>query len=245
MDYSVARMCAELSREAYTDPDVFKKYLFKRVIMHTDLKYFNVDGAQAYGIQCAEHTMIIFRGTEPTVLTDVVADIKAWPRDSETCGNVHAGFKAELDKLYPQIKAWIDTLESNKLIIAGHSLGAAMATLFTAREHVRGKTCTLYTIGSPRVGDREWAAQFKNINAYRFVNTNDIVTTVPFGYYVHVGTLHYLTYTGDVKVGISWYNRTIDKIRGRLRALKKKQFFSGLYDHHTDLYVSKITKQGK
>jgi predicted lipase len=241
IDLALAKLCAELSEQAYYNADHMRKFLFKRVIMHTDMKLFDVDGAQAYGIKMPDYTMIIFRGTQPEEWSDIVADIKAWPKDSDTVGNVHSGFKGELDKIYLDITRWIGSINDQKFVITGHSLGAAMATLYTARESNRGADVTLYTYGSPRVGDRTWAKQFKDIPTFRFVNTNDIVCTVPpFGYYKHVGNLYYMSYTGKVHLGTNIFERTWDKIRGRFRALQKKELFSGLYDHMGLRYIKKI-----
>ena len=243
IDSQLARTCAELSEQCYYGPQKFKEFLFKRVIMHTELKFFDVDGAQAYGIQMPQFTMIVFRGTQPNELSDIIADIKAWPSESDTVGNVHSGFKGELDKIYPDISNWLKNKNKN-LVITGHSLGAAMATLFASRQETKDYDVKLYTFGSPRVGNDEWAEQFANIEAYRFVNNNDIVCTVPpFGYYTHVGELHYMSYTGKIMLGTTWYQRLHDKLRGRVRAWSKRQFFSGIYDHLGMRYIKKIKKQ--
>lgn len=234
-------MCAELSEECYYGPTKFKKFLFERVIMHTEMRYFDADGAQAYGLRMPDFTMIVFRGTEPTEFSDIIADIKAWPSESDTVGNVHSGFKGELDKIYPEIVGWLKQFDHKKLVVTGHSLGAAMATLFAARQSKLDYDVCLYTFGSPRVGNDEWAEQFANIEAYRFVNNNDIVCTVPpFGYYTHIGELHYMSYTGKIILGTTWYQRLHDKVRGRIRAWSKRQLFSGIYDHLGVRYIKKI-----
>ena len=244
LDWQLARTCAELSEECYYGPSRFKRFLFERVIMHTEMRYFDVDGAQAYGLRMPDFVMIVFRGTQPNELSDIVADIKAWPNESDTQGKVHSGFKGELDKIYPEIVGWLKHIDQTKLVITGHSLGAAMATLFAARMSKQDCDVSLYTFGSPRVGNNEWAEQFANISAYRFVNNNDIVCTVPpFGYYTHVGELHYMSYTGKIMLGTTWYQRLHDKLRGRVRAWSKRQFFSGIYDHLGMRYIKKIKKQ--
>jgi len=244
IDLELAKICSEFCEQAYKGPEEFKKFLFTRVIMHTQLKFFDNDGAQAYGIVMPDQVVIIFRGTEPGELSDILADIKAWRSDSDTVGEVHAGFKGELDKISPEINKWIKQFEGTKLVITGHSLGAAMATLFTARLNKRGGDVVLYTYGSPRAGNIEWSRQFENIEAYRFVNTNDIVCTVPpFGFYTHVGELHYMSYKGTILTKTSWWQRMGDKIRGRLRAWQKRQLFSGIYDHMGSRYIKKIKQQ--
>ena len=243
IDLELAKTCAEMCELAYEGPEKFKDYLFRRVIMHTEMKFFDNEGAQAYGLIMPDFVMIIFRGTQPTELSDIVADIKAWQHDSDTVGEVHAGFKGELDKIGPNITRWLKKHDKKKLVITGHSLGAAMATLFAARVNKRGGDVVLYTYGSPRAGDSTWAEQFSNIEAYRFVNTNDIVCTVPpFGFYTHIGELYYLSYKGDIMHGTTWWARFRDKIRGRVRAWSKRQMFSGVYDHMGTKYIKKLKK---
>ncbi|OFZ38371.1 MAG: hypothetical protein A2504_10420 [Bdellovibrionales bacterium RIFOXYD12_FULL_39_22] len=96
-------------------------------------------------------------------------------------GKVHNGFQESLDKIWPQIDRYVQTIRSDQksLWITGHSLGAALATLAGSRYQQKGFLAHgLYTFGSPRVGN----VVFKNsliIPHHRFVNDNDIVTIVP------------------------------------------------------------------
>ena len=60
IDLELAKICAEFCEQAYKGPEEFKKFLFTRVIMHTQLKFFDNDGAQAYGIVMPDHVAIIF-----------------------------------------------------------------------------------------------------------------------------------------------------------------------------------------
>ena len=98
--------------------------------------------------------------------------------------------------------------------------------------------------GAAKGLDNGFERQFENIAAYRFVNTNDIVCTVPpFGLYTHVGELHYMSYKGIILTKTSWWQRMGDKFRGRLRAWQKRQLFSGIYDHMGSRYIKKIKQQ--
>jgi alpha/beta superfamily hydrolase len=103
---------------------------------------------------------------------------------------------------------------SNRTIwFTGHSLGAALATLAANRY---GKTQGLYTFGSPRVGDVDFADDF-HISAYRFVNNNDIVAKVPPPIrYKHVGDLKYIDSSGLVHEDASRRERITDSIRGEV-----------------------------
>ena len=77
--------------------------------------------------------------------------------------------------------------------VVGHSLGSALATLYTM-ENAQGdklKTPTICTFASPRVGDRTFVAAFSALplTSWRVVNKRDIVPTLPpelFGF-SHVG----------------------------------------------------------
>ena len=86
------------------------------------------------------------------------------------------------------------------LLWTGHSLGAAMATLGAAEVADGQRSVTLYTFGSPRVGDKAWAAwagrRLGSRNgtaiaaARRMRRQKDIVPAIPprsIGY-VHVPT---------------------------------------------------------
>ena len=55
--------------------------------------YFDKSGTQAIVAHDKERIVIIFRGTQPTQMADVSADLKTWPKRSEEVqGLVHTGF---------------------------------------------------------------------------------------------------------------------------------------------------------
>ena len=65
---------------------------------------------------------------------------------------------------------------NKQLLITGHSLNAALATLYADRIADTSSAC--YTFGSPRVGDKKLIDNM-NFTCYRIRNNNDIVTRVP------------------------------------------------------------------
>lgn len=78
------------------------------------------------------------------------------------------------------------------LTVAGHSLGAALATLLALdlAVHFPDLPLDLYTLASPRVGDLSFSQLFNHTvpNAYRVANRLDIVPKLPPAVmYVHVG----------------------------------------------------------
>eukprot|EP00884_Botryococcus_braunii_P018733 jgi/Botrbrau1/5543/Bobra.0023s0027.2 len=92
-----------------------------------------------------------------------------------------------------------------RIVVVGHSLGAAIATIVAVWSRkklpeyipeLEGKPVTCINTGSPRVGDKNFAAEFNKLMEdkehfclYRLMNNCDIVPSVPFASwgFVHVG----------------------------------------------------------
>ena len=145
--------------------------------------------------------LIVFRGTQSGSLGDIVDDavvpLVPWPH-----GSVHLGFKNALDRVWPRLVERLTPLASSRTVwFAGHSLGAALATLAADRFPATAGVCTL---GSPRVGDRLFSAGFDarfGSRALRYVNDGDIVTHVPTPLplpYAHGGALRQITPDGRI-----------------------------------------------
>ncbi len=156
--------------------------------------------------------------------------------------------------MWERAKARVKKLHDEKprpIWITGHSLGAALATLACARLEMEEELEVqgLYTYGSPRVGDREFARAFEQAcpgRAFRFVHNNDVVTRVPAGVkllpYKHVGKLTYIDVKGRLRPTISWWRRLIDRIRGRIRDLGRLGT-DGMKDHGIVKYVERLKAQ--
>jgi triacylglycerol lipase len=148
--------------------------------------------------------VVVFRGTrldrhQPfTALEFVMINQDDLWTDSQflltTCeagGRVHAGFA----QVFREISSDIDTIvqrrrPGQRLFLAGHSLGGALATLAAA--HIDPNDITaVYTYGSPRIGDSVFAANLPSDRYFRCVYGQDWVATVPpdFLGYVHAGQL--------------------------------------------------------
>jgi triacylglycerol lipase len=222
---------ARVAALAYKDGDAVKTDYNK--LGYTHHKFLDIDGAQMHACWNNDEMVLAFRGTEPNELSDVTADLNAIPDRAQVGGWVHNGFQNELEKLWKDILVLLgDKLESRKLYICGHSLGAAMATIAASRLN----PYELYTYGSPRVGSTKF---IENIHCphYRHVNNNDIVTCVPpYPLYHHHGILRYINRKGKI-VPMSWWERFKDKMMGRLDSWKALKPFDGASDHGIDKYI--------
>ena len=236
-NYNKAHWLAKLAGIAYAQPLTARKVFKESGI--TVNKYFDKEGAQAYGIEKNGVIFLAFRGTEPTQASDLLADAKAWHKKSQYGGSVHAGFRGEIDKIWPEIEKWITKHSGKQIYVTGHSLGAAMSTIATSRLPA-GTIC--YNYGSPRVGSPGFSKQFDSkFQLYRFVNNNDAVCRVPLWamLFRHVGKLHYINTFGNIRNATPW-QRFKDRFRGYKQAWKKGQVFDSLYDHSMVAYTKRI-----
>ena len=203
---------------------------------YTKHKFFDKDGAQCHAVWNTRRYVICFRGTEPDELSDIGADLNAFPDKGIMGGYVHNGFQNEVEKLWVDIK---DHYEKNgagkEFFITGHSLGGAMATIAASR-FASAVDC-LYTYGSPRAGTKSFIKTIKCPH-YRHVNNNDLVTAVPpaFMFYRHHGTLRYINYYGNIRKMTFW-QRVKDKFRGYRDGL-----LDGAADHSIDEYLNHTGK---
>lgn len=221
---------ALISRLVYKDEDMSVRNEF-REMGYKGIKFFDIEGAQVYVLNNDNRITVAFRGTEPSEMSDVLADLEFIRRRG-----FHQGFLEEYEKLENKITAEVAKLQQMKrrpVYITGHSLGAAIACIFA---YYYPSAVALYTYGCPR--NMSWSIS-KNLRVphYRCVNNNDIVPKVPpviFGF-KHTGQLKYINYYGNIRKMTPW-QRFKDSWRGRMRALKKGQPFDGVYDHSMDEY---------
>lgn len=227
---------------AYRDLDTAQGYFRKAGFESVNL--IDIDGAQCYIVYNEKTLLILFRGTEPTQLSDVWADMKAWKtkRAGQRKGSIHTGFKKELDKVWGSVDSCIKNNPGKKIYIAGHSLGGAMATLAAARIQRNEDFVKVYTYGAPRVGDRRFVMTC-NFTHVRIQNNNDVVCKVPLQLlgYKHMCKSVYINHYGNIR-NLTYWQTAKDQWRSRLAAWKKFTFFDGAFDHSMDKYCKKLHK---
>ena len=241
MELKKAALMANFSKIAYSDQQSCRDQLIN--LGYGEFAWFDNEGTQAFACRKsnANDIFIVFRGTEPNQMKDILADVKAWRKPAREKGLIHFGFAQAIDKVYDNIVHWINEQKldgERNITCTGHSLGAALATIMASRLDAN----ELYTFGSPRIGNRDFVKEMKNdgIKHYRFVNNNDIVTKVPFPIrFVHHGELVYINHYGNIRKMSPW-QRFKDQWRGRMRAFSKGQPFDGIFDHSVDLYFQKV-----
>jgi predicted lipase len=110
-------------------------------------------------------------------MDDWVTNLKFLIRSDDT----HRGFKENamrtLTKYGSQLRV---TLKSDRvLVLAGHSLGGATATVLADLMLPSTPELHIITIGSPRPGGRGLRERLKDVDHLRFVHGSDIVPKSP------------------------------------------------------------------
>ena len=136
--------------------------------------------------------VIVFKGSkEPQ---DWLTNFNLRNEKFEGHGNVHKGFNESLKLFFELIKnkdltdmssytTVIEDIENinenSQIILTGHSLGGALATLagcYLYEKGIKKENLEVYTFGSPPVGTKEFTKYYHDkINLYRLVNENDVV----------------------------------------------------------------------
>jgi hypothetical protein len=182
----------------------------------------SASGSAAYGAYRPTDglAMVAFRGTQPEEVSDIATDIQfnrvQWQQGA---GTVHAGFAKAALALMGPVQQWLqsEAVPREHLMLTGHSLGAALATLLATVF----QPAQLVTIGSPRVGDRAFAASFGGIDSTRFVDCCDAVTEIPPEglHYSHVTPMTYISRAGVVEPGFDSTAISADRSSARAEYL--------------------------
>tara|TARA_B100001063_G_scaffold183104_1_gene172423 strand:+ start:663 stop:1535 length:873 start_codon:yes stop_codon:yes gene_type:complete len=138
---------------------------------------------------------VVFRGSESK--TDWYYDLQIRKMKLHDDVYVHSGFHRQLhinnnyEKIRDCVKNLLNENKEYEIFVTGHSLGAALSTLFgyeLSREI--DSNIIVISFASPRVGNYNWRKAFdnkSNLAHYRVTNNRDIVTASPMILYNHVG----------------------------------------------------------
>ncbi|MGA9379245.1 MAG: lipase family protein, partial [Phormidium sp.] len=175
--------------------------------------------------------ILMFRGTQRQFewLEDLLAiqDNYVHPVNGKTIGKVHSGiYNFYRVKLAKSVKEAVKSLDPKKpLFIAGHSLGAALAT-FAAIDLALyfpklQPSLQVYTYAGPRLGNREFVEAHSELisNHYRVTNLADMIPMLPLSKllsddFVHVGEQwSFLSQQGDIMPNhiVETYRNAIEK----------------------------------
>jgi hypothetical protein len=163
-------------------------------------QFIEADDTQCFVASIPQTVLIAFRGTES--VGDWLADLNFLNR-ARPYGLVHRGFLEAFQAVEAQLVEALTALPNRELLLTGHSLGGALATIAAAEWHGRFAAKWIMTFGQPAVGKGAFT-QFmrpQTDSFIRFVNDDDIVAQVPPTYH-HVGGLIHFDAAGNVPAGL-------------------------------------------
>ena len=194
---------------------------------------------QAFVAMKGKSLYVVFRGTssKKDAQNDASIDKVPFIKDGD---KVHIGFKSSWDAVKNIILKNISKMDGyDKIVVCGHSLGAAVATLCAYNiSHVYDTVpVECCTIGSPRVGNKTFKENYdsRKIKTLRIVHNHDLVTRSPnIGYY-HVNHMLRIDDEGNIKKYMIDWERAWNYI---------KSVFTGktIKDHMTASYISSLNK---
>jgi hypothetical protein len=159
-----------------------------------DPHVFEAGRVRAVGFRAEGRSFIIFRGTSsrPEYLLD--ADIRR--AGVPPC---HRGFDRGWATLRPLVAAWLRAAPVGPIVLAGHSLGGALA--IRAALDLASNVEAVVAFAAPRVGGRQFLERYQALDlqrrTIRFTQLTDVVSRIPPSIigFAHTGTEVVLGYT--------------------------------------------------
>lgn len=203
-----------------------------------------------------EKTVIIaFRGTRENIDWKV-SNLRMLPVLLQNCNTgsqkikVHQGFQ---NTLYYKDKSTkcnsfdavikhlndLNLIGNRKIVVTGHSLGGALATLFTVKlrakmpVEIKNQLQEIVLFGSPAVGLKNFRNFYNELNlkTIRIINGSDVVPFTPPLFYHHIGQELWIR-KDKIKNNQNWISRLFYALK-----LPMKNFID---DHDMKSYITNI-----
>ena len=185
MDYKkeyseLARTCAKMCSISYRDPYKIKTIIKDKIIISGDTyswKFYDRNETQAYTFENSEYLFIVFRGTSETADAKLLMKLES-KREDEIKRRIYRGLREYVDNVFPFINETARCASGKKIIVTGHSLGAAAAKLVSVKLKL---DLTCITFAEPKSFKRKIGKE-PNKKYIRILNYGDIVPFLPFSY---------------------------------------------------------------
>ncbi len=164
--------CLFLSQIVYFSPAFITKYLGE--LGSDSIKLIDYDGPTAICIHFNGVTYVCVKGLSGRNKSEWPIVLNFIPKEHEGT-KAHGGFVLTTRKLLPGIEAFVATYSDRPVILTGHSMGGAIATLTSLS--VDG--CKVVTFGSPKAIEKDAANAFAEKDMMHYCIDNDFVTHLP------------------------------------------------------------------
>ena len=195
-NWDAALSLAVCSKLAYSNSETVESAI-AGTMEFDDGEFLDMNDTQCFIGSSPSFTLISFRGTES--LRDWLTDLNVVSIEREY-GRLHRGFFSAFEDVREQLEDRIRDAGSLPLMLTGHSLGGALATVAAAEWHGMFDMQSIYTYGQPAIGKGSFGSFFEaNLGdqLFRIVNDDDVIARVP-PTYDHVGQLKHLDSDGNL-----------------------------------------------
>jgi hypothetical protein len=198
--------------------------------------------AQAYLWSSLDRTgFVTFRGTssQKDVLADLDLRMVTGPMDRSDV-QVHQGFYRQFASIEPEITAWIREQNLQRLILAGHSMGGAIAQI--AAVHYADlfpyAKIECHTFGCPRTGNQAFVDRLLSprVMNTRVVLENDPVPMIPhLPWWRHPSCILI-----DDRCVMRFQSADIPWFFRLVWSILHLDFWSPVQDHGCDVYIDRL-----
>ena len=197
-NWKTALSCCMASQLAY-QPGAAVKHIAINDWGLDRCEFIDIDDTQLFVASTADAIIVSFRGSES--VSDWLGNLKVTSQE-RAMGSVHRGFSIAFDAVKLKLQSVVSSLDpgTRQVVLTGHSLGGALATIAAADFVDLFPSLVAYTFGQPRLAKSDFQSSFDSKyqdRFFRFVNERDIVTRVPPGF-SHVQKLSHLTNGGEL-----------------------------------------------
>lgn len=151
------------------------------------VKFISNDETQCFIAAIGHAVVVAFRGTESR--GDWLGNLNAI-HTTRPYGAVHRGFLGAFQVVDELLRDELSKIGGKSVVLTGHSLGGALATVASAEWHGIIPVSSIYTYGQPAVGRGKFLNFMKekyHDRFFRIVNDNDVVTRIPPNF-SHIGS---------------------------------------------------------
>ena len=254
----------QAAKLAYEDAETIGLYTDAWGLRDASLVDHRATDGQAFVAYDEERNTVVvaFRGTESRADIFVDADFGLERSDYFPEMKVHGGFLGQFVGLMPELQAKVEALQESakaegkpppSVMVGGHSLGGALASMYTYWGLKNSVDITqTYTCGQPSWANEVAAKDFEDVlsksgcNLFRFVNNNDIVPRVPPSCH-HCGTELYIDHQGKIAPPgvVQVWERTKDRLAGIVDNWSTSNgidVVDSVSDHYVDFYLGYARK---
>lgn len=174
---------AAASTLVYSDNAQHIEHILTNKLQFNSAMFSTIDGTE-FAVASNDTTVLVsFRGTQG--VADWIGNMKIHSTVS-TYGSVHYGFYKAFQVARYSLEQQLEAqgAESKTVIITGHSLGGAVATIAASEWRDTYSIGKLVTFGQPAVGKRDFVESMSEFSSryFRYINGDDLVSRIPPNY---------------------------------------------------------------